>query len=61
MAATLHQNGAEGKLEEICFLNTYPTVVEEDPEDGDEKKRADRPPEPACRTSGFTIFVVLWR
>ena len=37
VAATLHQNGVQGKLEEICFLNTYPTVVEEDPEDGDEE------------------------
>ena len=31
MMATLHQNGAEGKLEEICFLNTYPTVQEKEP------------------------------
>ena len=36
VAATLHQNGVQGKLEEICFLNTYPTV-EEDPEDEEEE------------------------
>lgn len=31
VAATLHQNGVEGKLEEIRFLNIYPTVEEKEP------------------------------